>query len=235
MPFWGTTPKPNPPAPLPPASGTPAPDAPADASQTGANVPTDARLVAAFRAGDPRAFDQLYDRYAARVLAYTRHLTGSAADAEDLTQETFLAAVRALPGYRENAAFGTWLLGIAVRRWRDRKRARARRPADNPVPDDLPEPRATRDPLRAVLIRAALADLPDDKRAAFLLVAHAGLTYPEAAQTLGVPRAVVKWRVGAAAKQLRRALSDAETETEPNAPLKPKRALIPRLEELTDV
>src|ERR687885_615754 len=82
----------------------------------------DRKLIAAFRAGDRAAFDALFERYAGRVLAFARQLTGSSSEAEDLTQEVFLAALRGLPEFRGDSGLLTWLFSIAVRRWRDQQR-----------------------------------------------------------------------------------------------------------------
>ena len=75
----------------------------------------DRSLVRQCIAGDRAAFDALYDRHAGRVLNLLRRLCGSDALAEDLTQETFLAAYLSLATWRGQGKFGTWLCGIACR------------------------------------------------------------------------------------------------------------------------
>ena len=81
------------------------------------------RLIAQFRKGDKAAFDTLYQTYAPRVLAFSLTLAqGSWADAEDLTQETFVAAFQGAGNFQGNARILTWLLGITHRRFRDSRR-----------------------------------------------------------------------------------------------------------------
>src|SRR5687767_7965127 len=70
-------------------------------------------VVARARAGDLRAWSQLYQHHFDRVFRRLCHLVGQAAIAEDLTQETFARAVVALPGFDGRAALSTWLCGIA--------------------------------------------------------------------------------------------------------------------------
>lgn len=144
---------------------------------------------------------------------------GSQADAEDLTQEAFLAAFRAKERYRGEAQFLSWLCGIAARRWRDG----ARRPRLSTVTyldadlgalrtgaygNDLAE-----DTARKTLLNLAIDALDPSLREAFLLVAAAGLTHREAAEVVRCPLGTMKWRVAEAAHRLRAALQEAE-ETE---------------------
>jgi RNA polymerase sigma-70 factor (ECF subfamily) len=81
------------------------------------------------RDGDPGAFDAVYRLHSARVLGFAARLCGTWEEAEDLTQDVFLAAYHTRSGFGARSRLLTWLLGIAVRRWRDRQRERARRPA----------------------------------------------------------------------------------------------------------
>src|SRR5688500_2352381 len=84
------------------------------------------QLVRRCLAGEREAFDRLYDRHAARVFHLLRRLTANEAEAEDLTQETFIAAYQALSSWRGQGAFGTWLCGIAFRRYADAQRRQSR-------------------------------------------------------------------------------------------------------------
>jgi RNA polymerase sigma-70 factor (ECF subfamily) len=187
----------------------------------------DRRLLAAFRRGDRAAFDALFDRYAGRVLAFALQLTGGCrADAEDLVQETFVAAYRAAPGFRGGSRLLTWLLGILVRRHRDGRRR-------NVVPTvplldehDGLAPVSRHSPVESEVVsgtdfRCALGALDASLREAFLLVAAQGLTHKEAAGVLGVPEGTVKWRVAEATRRLRAALTemDDDEETEPQSRL----------------
>src|SRR5438128_8987446 len=73
----------------------------------------DARLVARFQRGDEEAFDELVERHRRRVYSLVCRLA-SPAEADDLAQEVFIAAYKALPGFRGESAFSTWLYRIAV-------------------------------------------------------------------------------------------------------------------------
>lgn len=165
------------------------------------------------RAGEHGAFDRLFDEYGPRVLGYLLRLTGSRTDAEDLTQETFLAAYGGCAGWGGKSQPLAWLLGIAWRRWRDRGRRRA--VLSEPLTDDAV---ASRDPCEgvptAVVLHEALDRLGEAEREALLLTAVEGLTYAEAARVLGEPVGTVKWRVHQATRKLRHLLSRAEERDE---------------------
>src|SRR2546423_9143773 len=83
---------------------------------------SDGRLIQRWLKGDKTAFDRLYDRHAGRVFHLLRRLSGSQSLAEDLTQETFLAAYRSLANWRGEGAFSTWLCGIAFRQYANQRR-----------------------------------------------------------------------------------------------------------------
>jgi RNA polymerase sigma-70 factor (ECF subfamily) len=130
------------------------------------------------------------------------------ASADDLTQETFLRAFRALPSFEGRSTVRTWLLGIARRVCADhlrtvqrRRRFEARLPAAEPAPDHAGWLGA----------RDLLRDLPEDRRAAFLLTQLAGLSYAEVAELEGVPVGTVRSRVARARAQLIEAVRAART------------------------
>lgn len=171
-------------------------------------------LIRRFGAGDRQAFDILFARYAGRVLGFAVRLTGNRSDAEDLVQETFVAAYKGCSTFQGRSGVLTWLLGIAARRWRDR----LRRPAPEVTAfEDVIEsesgslyPQAESLEIRTVtsIVTAdALNKLDAPFREALLLVASQGLTYREAAEALGEPVGTVKWRVSEAARRIRRVLS----------------------------
>jgi RNA polymerase sigma-70 factor, ECF subfamily len=163
----------------------------------------DRQLVAAIQAGEPAAFDTLYQRYAGRVYAFARRITASPSDAEDLTQEVFVAAYRGLPSFQGRSSVISWLLGIAVRRQRDHARGAA--PYTVPIEEgdgqEVPGPSAD-----ALGIRDAIDQLDPVYRVPFLLVAVQGLTHREAAEILEQRLGTVKWRVAEAVKRLRTVL-----------------------------
>lgn len=176
--------------------------------------PTDEQeLLDRFRQRDRDAFDALFARYAGPVLTFALRLTGSRADAEDLLQETFVAAYQGASGYRGQARTLTYLLAILIRRHRDgRRRARVTSvgfsdETDTPAPSSSVEGAV----VASVVFRSALDTLPAPLRETFLLVAAQGLSHTEAAAALGVPVGTVKSRVAAATKRLRAALSEEES------------------------
>lgn len=85
---------------------------------------TDQALIQGCLQGDLAAFDQLLHRYEAKVFAVAYRLTGNRQDGEDLAQETFVRAWKALPNFRGDASLNTWLITIATNLWRDQLRKR---------------------------------------------------------------------------------------------------------------
>jgi RNA polymerase sigma-70 factor, ECF subfamily len=137
---------------------------------TVASTPDDEVLVAAARL-DPRAFDAVYDRYVGPVYRYCHVRLGRREAAEDATSAVFLKALAGLDGYRPGN-FPAWLFRIAANVVTDARRHGARRPtvpfetvADPPDTDPLPDELAVASE-RAQRLRAALATLPDEQRAA---------------------------------------------------------------------
>lgn len=172
----------------------------------------DADLLTRFRARDRTAFNILYDRYAGRVLAFVLPLTQSRSDAEDLTQETFLAAFQSADSYRGGSRLLTWLFAIALRRWRDGKR-RPRLMASPLLEEADYHSGSLSSPVEAAAVatiafRQAVGRLDERLRIAFLLVVSQGLTHREAAEVLRTPVGTVKWRVAEATKRLRAMLSE---------------------------
>jgi RNA polymerase sigma-70 factor (ECF subfamily) len=185
----------------------------------------DRQLVRQCLSGERRAFDALFDRHGARVFHLLRRLTGNEAEAEDLAQETFLAAFRGLSAWRGEGAFGTWLCGIAFRLYSNARRRQA--PHETaPLEEEVALPAPDADPLAHCLrhemaqrVEAAIAALPTLSREAFVLVKVEGLSYREAAEWLGVPLGTVQSRLWRAVCLLQVALSDpAETAVDPTLP-----------------
>lgn len=169
----------------------------------GVAVPDDADLVAAARQ-DPQAFALLYERYVNQIFGYCYVQLGDRTAAEDATSEVFLKALQALKGFR-NGIFAAWLLTIARHTVIDlRRRKRATTPIDDaagwlPDPGHTPETAAV-DRAERVALRKAIADLPDDQRAAIELQ-MAGWSGEQIANALGkTPAAVYMLRVRALAR-----------------------------------
>jgi RNA polymerase sigma-70 factor (ECF subfamily) len=161
----------------------------APAPRPSAPDPDLAAVVAA--QADQSAFDTLYRRYLDRVYAYAFYQLGDHHDAEDATERTFLAAMRALPAFRdEGASFRAWLFRIAHNTVANAHRSRARRRAD-PLPEPFDRPAPDADPaglvaradeLRTVL--HAIATLAEDRRQVILLRFVDGLSSSEIADVL---------------------------------------------------
>lgn len=178
-----------------------------------ADADADAELVRAAAAGDRDAFDQLVRRHQGAIVNLARAMTGGAPEAEDLAQETFIRAWKGLGRFRGESLFRTWLHGIAlnvIRTHRGRL-ARLRLMFFSPSPDtgDGPLERASVDDrvegtlaLRQGIDRA-LAQLPDELRAALVLRDVQGLEYREIADALGVPIGTVESRIFRARQRLR--------------------------------
>ncbi|WP_309721588.1 RNA polymerase sigma factor [Armatimonas sp.] len=154
-------------------------------------------------------FRQLYQDYGGNVLGFLLRLCqGNRAEAEDLAQETFIAAYEARLRYKGFGSPKAWLFGIALRRWRDSKRRR--REETGTAPQEDAAPAFESGVLGAITLEAALDRLEEKERAALLLVGVQGLTYKEAAQVLEEPLGTVKWRVFEATKRMRKLLCESE-------------------------
>jgi len=157
---------------------------------------------------DRAAFGVLYRRYLDRVYGYAFYQLGDHHDAEDATERTFLAALRALPTFRdEGATFRAWLFRIAHNTIANARRSRFRRRTE-PLPEDLQPAAPNADPARLVAdaeevrrVLRAVAELPDDRRQVVLLRFVDGLTSREIGQ-------VMDRTEGAARVLLHRALRD---------------------------
>ena len=183
--------------------------------------PDDASLVRRCLKEDADAFRLLVERYQAEVYALAFRLIGRVEDAEDMTQETFLRAFRALKRYDPTRPFGAWLHTIATRLCIDHhRRNRARmvsltqpeegtageeRTIDLEDPSDRPDEDAERSEL-ARRLEALVEELPPDSRAAILLRHQQDLPYEEIARVLQVPLGTVKARIHRARIMLKQKL-----------------------------
>jgi len=175
----------------------------------------DGTLILRTRQGDTAAFEALIRQHQHMIYSLTYRMTGSAADAEDLTQETFLRAWRQIGSYRAAAKFSTWLYRIALNAcltWRQRETLRAQVQAGwaetNGAPELGGETALARNETGRNL-HAALLKLPAKQRAAVMLTLYDGLSHAEAAQVLGCSETTVSWRVFTARRKLRRRLAAA--------------------------
>jgi RNA polymerase sigma-70 factor, ECF subfamily len=164
----------------------------------------EAAIVERARRGDHAAFAVLVDRYGQMVLSLAFASTQSRTEAEDLAQEAFLVAWRSLPRFRGEAAFSTWLYGLARSRCADHARRAAVRPKLARRAPDTAEPAAA-DPSgrgTAHAILQAAAALPEAHRQAVLLRDIQGLAYEEIAELQGVPIGTVRSRIASARSRI---------------------------------
>lgn len=176
------------------------------------DIPRD--LLIRCQEGDRDAFAPVYERFKRTMHTLALHLLGNRADADEATQEIFLAAWRALPSFRFEARFGTWLYRLAVNVCLERLRREGRRRVLGNGNGAGPEPVAlTARPAAdgpGADVRAALAALDPAYRACVILRDVEGLSYREIAAALGVPVGTVRSRLARGREALRAALREWE-------------------------
>jgi RNA polymerase sigma-70 factor (ECF subfamily) len=172
------------------------------------------RLVAKAQAGDRLAFEELVRIHADRLYAVVLRLCPTPNEAEEVTQETFIRAWRAIARFDGRSQLFTWLYRIGVNEAKRRMHRGGRALRTISLEDSLsdpadlseaPEPRAERSALRGALERAVRA-LPLDYRAPLVLRDIEGLTTAEAADVLGISEAALKSRLHRARALVRDAL-----------------------------
>ena len=179
----------------------------------------EAKLIARSLKQDPDAFGQLVERYATVIVNLAYRMVGDRTEAEDLAQETFVAAFKALPRFRAESKFSTWLYRIAANKCKDW--LRAKRPGQgvqdvdvDEVLDDgvvaeerTPERLLSQQQVAAQLDRA-IQRLPPLYREAFVLKHVEGLSYEEMQEIVGVNADTLKMRVYKGRLQLSRELAE---------------------------
>lgn len=199
---------PPPPPPLPPPRPSQPPAGPARKGVSGA----DENLVAETLAGDRTAFGVLVERYAAQARRVARAVLGDPDDADDAAQDGFLSALVKLAQYDSRRPFGPWLMRIVANAATDRRRRRNVRraePLDPSLVGGGPRPDAMA--LRSELgdrLRAALAELPERRRAAVVLFDVEGYSHAEISGILGIPEGTVRSEVFHGRRRLRALLED---------------------------
>lgn len=176
------------------------------ADETGMDAADEALALCA-RSGDRHAFASLVRRHQDRVFGFLLRMLGVRDEAMDLTQDTFLKAWNALPGWQPQARFTTWLLQIARNAALDLLRRRQRIefvPFDSGADDDKfgdpapPPEKQFADRQRIGLLERALGALPADQREILLLRELEDMSYAELAATLGINEGTVKSRLARA-------------------------------------
>jgi RNA polymerase sigma-70 factor (ECF subfamily) len=180
---------------------------------------TDEELVAKSVRGDNDSFNELILRWERPIYALAYRTIGREEDARDVCQETFLRAFRALPAFRGQSKFSSWLYRIALNLCRDWMRRERRTPIVQPPEDmDVLEMAAAAEPSESIedlvarkdLTRAverAMSVLPEEQRTAIVLKEYHGLTFQEIADLMGCPLSTVKTRLYQGLTVVRRELA----------------------------
>ncbi len=170
----------------------------------------DFALVERVRKGDKRAYDLLVIKYQRKIMRLLARMINDPSDIEDVAQETFVKAYKALPQFRGDSAFYTWLYRIAINTARNWQASNMRRPAtvtvaenengetfdqinslsDKSTPESLLASREI-----AQTVNQAIEELPDDLRTAIVLREIEGMSYEDIANTMQCPIGTVRSRI----------------------------------------
>lgn len=170
----------------------------------------DADLVARVQQGDKRAFDLLVLKYQRKITRLLSRMLRDQSEIEDVMQETFIKAYRALPQFRGESAFYTWLYRIAINTARNWMASQGRRPSspninqsedgetfdeiDNLTDNNTPESILASQEV-AASVNETIQQLPDELRTAIVLREIEGLSYEEIAQSMNCPIGTVRSRI----------------------------------------
>jgi RNA polymerase sigma-70 factor (ECF subfamily) len=163
----------------------------------------DHELVKRCRAGNQRAMQTMFERHSKKIYAMALRLTGSAADAEDVVQETFIRAFRHLDSFRGDSQFSTWLCRIAINQSRDAYRRRAPTVPEKEVPVE-PE---QKDALVRAQLQKALGVLPAGYREVLVMHDVIGMGHKEIAEVLETAEGTSKSQLHKARARMRELLS----------------------------
>lgn len=176
----------------------------------GANL-DDSYLVQRARVGSTEAFEVLVHRYRDRVFRVALRMVGDRASAEDVAQDALVSAWRALPNFRGEAQFSTWLHRIVLNSSLShvtRRRHYVELTGDEPIdPAGQPE-HAVESRQREKALRAAISELPFDQRAPLVMHQFEGYTYEQTAEILQVSEATVRGRIHRARRALVESMRD---------------------------
>lgn len=170
---------------------------------------TDEELVRRVQSGDKKAFDLLVLKYQHKIIQLINRYIRDQHEALDVAQETFVKAYRALPGFRGESAFYTWIYRIAINTAKNYIASRSRRPADEDIDVETAEQFEGASGLKdqetpegillseelAHAIQSALDELPSELRMAISLRELEGLSYDEIAVVMNCPVGTVRSRI----------------------------------------
>ena len=180
----------------------------------------DKELVERVQAGDKKAFDLLVLKYQHKLVKLISRYVHDHAEALDVSQEAFIKAYRALPRFRGDSSFYTWLYRIGINTAKNHLVSQGRRPPDSDIDaqdaerydiesrlkdQESPEALAQRDQVQETVM-SAIDELPEDLRTAITLREFEGLTYEEIAQAMDCPIGTVRSRIFRAREAIDRRL-----------------------------
>ena len=179
---------------------------------------TDEELVARAQGGDIESFNQLIVRWERPIYALAYRVIGKEEDARDVCQDAFLRAYRALPGFKGQAKFSSWLYRIALNLCRDWIRRQRRAPVSQ-LPEDMDaiELASEKGPVESIedlvarrelsaIVEEAMSELSEEQRTAIILKEYHGMTFQEIADMQGCPLSTVKTRLYQGLSLVRRRL-----------------------------
>ena len=190
---------------------------------SGVEESTDQQLVDQVMAGNKNAFNLLVMRYQHRVAALIARFVQDPQEVEDVAQEAFIKAYRALPLFRGDSAFYTWLYRIAVNTAKNYLVARSRRPPAQDLEIDEVESTETGSVLREIespegslstselkaVIELALDSLPEELKTAFILREFSGLSYEDISEVMDCPVGTVRSRIFRAREAIDRQIRES--------------------------
>ncbi len=182
---------------------------------------TDQQLVSRVQKGDKRAFDMLVLKYQHKVGAIISRFVKDADEVNDVAQETFIKAYRALGNFRGDSAFYTWIYRIAVNTAKNHLVSRGRRPPGNDIDVTEADHYSGAEGLRDIetpenqmmtsqleeAVHQAIRDLPEDLRSAVTLREMEGLSYEEIAEVMSCPVGTVRSRIFRAREAIDKAIA----------------------------
>ncbi len=173
------------------------------------NKSTDAELVERVQRGDKKAFDILVIKYQSRILSIISRFIKDHAEINDVAQDAFIKAYRALPNFRGESAFYTWIYRIAINTAKNYLTAKGRRPPSSDLDSQeaesydvgialrenaSPEKLLMRDQLQDAIFKA-IDELPEDLKVAITLREIEGLSYEEISDSMECPVGTVRSRI----------------------------------------
>ena len=186
--------------------------------------PTDKQLVERVKRGDKRAFDLLILKYQHKIIGLVGRYLRDQDEVQDVTQESFIKAYRALPNFRGDSAFYTWLYRIAINTAKNQLVSRSRRPPDTDIDADdgefqdnyavlrdneSPEDVLAMGQMESVIYRA-IGDLPEELKVAVTLREFEGLSYDEIAEVMECPVGTVRSRIFRAREAIEKKIAAIE-------------------------